>query len=935
MKIGTYNVRSLSSTERYLQLTHALENIDFDILGLSEVKRFGCNIEEYQDYILCYIGESKGLHGVGFLIKKKHKHKLHNFTGISERVALLQLKIEEHIISIIQAYAPTETSQEEELQQFYHDLDRALHLADGKLIVMGDFNAKIGYPKIEESLCMGNFGYGQRNKRGQQLIDYALEYELSIMNTFFKKKPERRWTWISPNQKFKNEIDFIMVNKRQMVNNIEVINQINFSSDHRLLRATFNFGIQRKSRIKYKIILRPKTDSEVKRYINKLIENLEQLTSSPPENIQTYYDTLEKNILRSLQNNDKIKNKPYSIFSENTKQLIKKRYVLIKTKNRTKEQKKELTNLFKTTNKQIKLDYNKHREEIISRNLNTYKSIKRAYKEMTLKRKWIQKLENRTSETKTREDVIAHATNFYQTLYSRKENKNVHEKQNEISMDYQTVTPISDEEVYLNIKTLTNDKSPGSDGLTNESIKLGAPILLKHLSTLFNMILQTEVVPKQWCSSDIVLIYKKGNPLDIGNYRPISLLASIYKLFTTIILKRITKKIDLLQPVEQAGFRSGFSTTDHLQTVEQLIEKHKEYNTSLYIALIDYSKAFDTIEHDSIWRSLKRCDVEDKYVNIIKYIYSNSTSRVKLERRGELIKIERGVRQGDPLSPKLFITVLESVFNNLRWEKYGININGRRLNHLRFADDIVIFAQTANQLQRMIDTLDYESGKVGLEINISKTKVMTNGPRIPIKMKENEIEYVKSYIYLGKQISFLKANNEDEVERRINITWKKFWSHKEILKGKYTMRLKRTVMDTCLLPSLLYGCQTWIYTDKVKQRINTTQRAMERSILKINKTHKVKNETIRHKTKITDALTKALKLKWQWAGHITRYTDNRWTILSTKWRGPTTGKRKIGRPTKRWTDDITKTAGKDWVSKGRDRELWKKLEEAFTQSRDP
>ena len=287
-------------------------------------------------------------------------------------------------------------------------------------------------------------------------------------------------------------------------------------------------------------------------------------------------------------------------------------------------------------------------------------------------------------------------------------------------------------------------------------------------------------------------------------------------------------------------------------------------------------------------------------------------------------------QQGDPLSPKLFIAVLENIFRKLDWKQKGIKIGDCYLHHLKFADDIVLLAETPTKLEDMIHSLDQESSKIGLEMNASKTKVMTNSNKVPIRSRGNNIEYVNSYIYLGKQVSFSRSSNEEEIERRISITWKKFWSLKEILKGNYDLSMKKIVLDTCLLPCLLYGCQTWAYTKKVKQKIRTTQRSMERSILQIRKIQKIRSDTIRQKTKITDALTQALKLKWQWAGHITRLIDNRWTIQTTIWKGPA-GKRNIGRPIRRRADDITQIAGTDWMNLGKDKEAWKKMEEAFTQ----
>lgn len=933
LKICTYNVRSLSSTEKYLELSYALENIHYDVIGLSEVRRMGCNIEEYNDCILCYIGQTKGLYGVGFLIKRALKNNITNFTGISERVALLQLKFENLNLSIIQVYAPTKCSSDEEIKKLYNDLAIAHDLADEKVLVIGDFNAKIGQPKTGEHPVMGKYGYGVRNVRGTKLVEYAFEYKLSIMNTYFKKKPNKKWTWESPDHKHRSEIDFIMTNTPKLVTNFEILNNINFSSDHRFLRATVRLRVPKKSRMNFKSYPNTLlTENDINSFTNNLKSYKFEKKSEELIDVQDYYDTIEQALTSSSTlNYTGRKLKKQNIFSVSTVSLIKRRTELISTKNKTKEMKKELGQIFKQTNKEIKKDYKMHRQAIITQNIAKLRSTKRAFKELTLHKKWIQKLETKTNETKSRKDIIDQATNFYKELYKKRhQEKNIVDTANYIP-NTESIPPIEAREVYEHIKLLKSGKSPGPDRISNEMLKHATPILLNHFTQLFNLILETETVPKQWCSSDIILLYKKGNPLDVGNYRPISLMTSLYKLFASIILKRISSDINEAQPIEQAGFRPGYSTTDHLQSLEQVIEKYKEFRRPLYIAFIDYSKAFDSISHNSIWNALSSLNTNIKYINILKYIYTNATSRVKLETRGEKIRIERGVRQGDPLSPKLFIAVLESVFKKLDWKNKGLNIGGVYLSHLRFADDIVVLAETPRELEIMIHSLDEESARVGLEMNASKTKIITNSQRLPISSNGNFIEYVDKYIYLGKQVSFNKSNNEEEVERRCKITWNKFWSLREILKGDYTSTIKKTVIDTCLLPSLLYGCQTWVYTRKVKEKIRSTQRSMERSTLNIRKIHKIRSEIIRQKTKVTDALTQALRLKWQWAGHISRLKDNRWTTKVTCWKGPL-GKRSIGKPTKRWADDIVKKAGQDWMILARDRGFWKEKEEAFTQS---
>ncbi|CAH2086075.1 unnamed protein product [Euphydryas editha] len=162
------------------------------------------------------------------------------------------------------------------------------------------------------------------------------------------------------------------------------------------------------------------------------------------------------------------------------------------------------------------------------------------------------------------------------------------------------------------------------------------------------------------------------------------------------------------------------------------------------------------------------------------------------------------------------------------------------------------------------------------------------------------------------------------------MTWRKYWSYKEILKSKLSTKLKKKVMDSSLLPCLLYGAQTWIFTKNTLLKIRTCQRAMERSILGIKTIDKVNSTKIRYKTKVIDALQHAQRLKWKWAGHIARSSEERWPKRVTKWIGPE-GKRRRGRPKARWIDDILQLAGRDWMKTANDRKKWGQLEEAYTR----
>ena len=129
--------------------------------------------------------------GVDFLIHKNLKPKVKEFCGISDRVASITLQLSKKFaLKIIQVYAPTSTSTDEELEMFYENIDQAIdHQRVQQTIVMGDFNAKFGEG---DETCLGHFPHGERNDRGQDLINYCLLQDLKNGNSFFKNKLERK-----------------------------------------------------------------------------------------------------------------------------------------------------------------------------------------------------------------------------------------------------------------------------------------------------------------------------------------------------------------------------------------------------------------------------------------------------------------------------------------------------------------------------------------------------------------------------------------------------------------------------------------------------------------------------------------------------------------------------------------------------------------------
>ncbi len=274
------------------------------------------------------------------------------------------------------------------------------------------------------------------------------------------------------------------------------------------------------------------------------------------------------------------------------------------------------------------------------------------------------------------------------------------------------------------------------------------------MTKVFNQVLITQTVPENWKKADIILIYKKGDKHKIENYRPIILGITFAKICSKLIKTSIQKRLQYQQPREQAEFRKSYSTIDPLYFLNQIIEKSNEYQFPIYIAFLDYTKAFNSVKHEFMFQSLKNQGLPDIKVNIIKDTYNGAKARIITDLEGEYFEIKSGVKQGDPRSPILFNCTLEEIFRRMEWEGLGLDVNGEKLTNLRFADDVILITSERKQLNRMIDDLNKQGRVAGLNINMEKSKILTTENDMEILIDNVRLETVEEIIYLGQNISF-------------------------------------------------------------------------------------------------------------------------------------------------------------------------------------
>ncbi|KAE9413628.1 hypothetical protein Angca_009231, partial [Angiostrongylus cantonensis] len=134
------------------------------------------------------------------------------------------------------------------------------------------------------------------------------------------------------------------------------------------------------------------------------------------------------------------------------------------------------------------------------------------------------------------------------------------------------------------------------------------------MAWLFTRRLSECKLPTQWKTGKTVLIFKKDVVRNIGNYSPICLLLAVYKFCARVILSRIDRTLNETQPCEQAGFRKGFSTMDHIHTIIRLVEASRNYKRPLCLTFIDLEKAFDSHEIEAVMEALDSQGVSPQYI---------------------------------------------------------------------------------------------------------------------------------------------------------------------------------------------------------------------------------------------------------------------------------------------------------------------------------
>jgi len=376
------------------------------------------------------------------------------------------------------------------------------------------------------------------------------------------------------------------------------------------------------------------------------------------------------------------------------------------------------------------------------------------------------------------------------------------------------------------LKKCKMKKAPGIDGITYEFF-VNAPLSFQlELLRLLNFIFLTSDIPSAFREAIIIPIHKKGDPNVESNYRGLSLLNTLYKIFTALILDRIQTWVDVNNILNeyQAGFRRNYSTVDNIFCLTSIVCINFSCKKKTYAFFVDFKCAFDKLPRNSLFYKLTGMGLSNKMVVILMSIYSETVSQVwNGKEMSAAFSVDLGVKQGCLLSPLLFALYLNDLHDFLPG---GIQINGVTIKILMYADDIVLLSTCPIILQRMINSLSIYCDTWGLEVNLDKSKVMIfrEGPRISRSLSftynNRNIEIVNQYQYLGILLTYnLSYRKHIDIKLKtaktaINANWSNF-----ILDPNIDVSNKLKIFNAAAKSILLYGAQVWgfIEFDEVEQ----------------------------------------------------------------------------------------------------------------------
>ena len=938
MKIATLNVGSM--TGKRTEIVRLMQEKEIEIMCVQETKWKGSKSYEIgAGYKLIYHGTDNRRNGIGIILSPKVKEKLMNVKRTSDRVMSIKLEINSEIWNIISCYAPQVGCTNEEKEMFWEDMDSTIQemALDERVVVGGDLNGHVGSEKRGYEEAHGGYGIGEMNEDGIKVLEFAIAYQLKIMNTMFQKLPNHLVTYNSNGNQ--TQIDFIMVKKdfAKEIIDCKALPGEQITSQHRvvIMKLKTKRRFKRKTVGKKRIRWWKLKDSEIRqRFIQVLRAKMEDVQFDE-QHFEDQYNTLSRLIREcgievcGISSGKRKPGKDTWWWNNETEKVVKEKRNALKRWKQTGS----------VIDREEYRRCSKIARKVIGRE--TYNAVEKLYEELETKegenniyrlaaardRKTkdignMYTVKNEDSAVLYKEDEIkARWKRYFEALFNE---ENLRNDMGGIEIDT-TEGPlpcVTERDVRAALKKMKNNKATGPDQIPGEVWKVLGDEGVRILKDVFNMVIKTGRMPEEWRKSILVPIYKgKGDVLSCSNYRGIKLLCHTFKLWERIVNNWLR---EIVSPDEMHfGFMPQKGTTDAIFALRQVIEKQREGQGNMSAVFIDLEKAYDRVPREELWKALRTRKVPEHLVVLIKDMYDGCSTIVRCEAgESEPFGTRVGVHQGSTLSPFLFVLLMDVLTEEV---KLGVP------SSIIYADDIMICLPQTTDLNVALEQWREKLEDRGLVLNRNKTKWMKckfnqeEEEDVDLEMDGTILEEVDTFKYLGSVIQ-KDGGIENEITSRIQAGWGNWKKCSGVLcDKKMPMKLKSKVHRTIVRPAMIYGSETWSTTKKEEKRLDVNEMRMLRWTCGVTKLDRIANRYIRGTMKVSEVSGKIKERRLAWYGHVERREENHYLRRIVNMEIP--GRRRRGRPKTRWKDCVRRDMEEVGLQErdAMDRNRWKKV----------
>lgn len=384
------------------------------------------------------------------------------------------------------------------------------------------------------------------------------------------------------------------------------------------------------------------------------------------------------------------------------------------------------------------------------------------------------------------------------------------------SDSHQVHGPISSKEIEEQMRRINASTAPGPDGIRLADLK-GLKAL--DLACLFNIFLYRKDAPSELKQNRTTMIPKSASP-GIGDWRPITVASIVDRLFAKVIEARLSRCLKL-DPRQRGFVRDLDGCGENILAYSGALKYSRARAKPLVVASLDLAKAFDSVQHSSITRALRRLSVDEVTISLIANLVIGHTTEIKHASGTAIAKLNKGVRQGWPLSPLLFLAIVDELLDNLK-DINGFPIEGPTgevgtLTGTAFADDVVVFSSSEMGMRQHILAAEQWCNSRKMRINAAKSTLL-HLRRVP-KAKKVVLSRSLDISIRGVRIPMVSDTFERILGVHMNYSGKvdhkidKFGSDLElILKSRLRVMQKVAMIRTCLIPMikfrLVYGFAT-------------------------------------------------------------------------------------------------------------------------------